>query len=151
MGLVIMEDINGVIVEPLEQIPDERGMVKKFLTSEQLEHFGECYVTTVYDGIIKGWHGYFTKTMHYIVPLGLVKLVLWDGRNRSSTYGSIMELYVGEQKYSRITIPPGVMNSFKGIAKPMSLVVVAADEIFSEDRTIRFPIGTDAIPYDWNK
>ena len=143
--------IEGVVITTPKQFPDERGIVKHFITEDELPHFGECYVTTVYDGIRKGWHSYKTKTIHYVVPHGLVKLVLWDSRKTSPTYNQIDELFLGDVAYQRVTIPPGVMNAFKGIAKPMSLVVVVADEKFSEDRTIRIPLSNGTIIYDWDR
>lgn len=141
------EFIDGVIITAPKQFPDERGTVKHFITEDDLPHFGECYITTIYDGIIKGWHGYKTKTIHYVVPHGMVKLVLWDTRVYSSTYQKIDEIFLGDASYGRVTIPPGVMNAFKGIAKPVSVIVVAADEKFSEERMIR--ISPYQAPYKW--
>lgn len=142
--------INGVVLSPKKQIPDARGAVKLFVDGDN-EFFVSCYTTTVYKGIIKGWHGYWSKTLNYVVPIGLVKLVLFDDRTSSPTVGQIDEYYLGEMNYQRITIPPGVLNAFQGIADPLSLAVVVADEPFDEHRTRRLPIDTESIPYDWSK
>lgn len=143
--------INGVIVTPIKQIPDSRGTVRKFITSSELENkFGECYTTTVYRGIIKGLHGYKSKTINYCVPVGLVKLVLWDNREGSTTQGNVEEYFIGVENFVRATIPPGVMNAFQGVAEA-SLAVVVADEIFDEEKTIRMPWDDPSFPYDWNK
>lgn len=141
--------IHGVRIEDLATIPDERGMVKHFITDEKIGHFGECYITQIYDGIIKGWHGYNSKTIYYCVPQGAVKLVLWDSRESSGTYNDVMEIFLGEVNYKLVVIPPGVFNAFRGIAKPISTIVVAATEVFNEERTLRLPYDDPKIPYDW--
>lgn len=143
-----MASIQGVEIVPLLQIPDNRGTVRRFIREGEV-HFAECYTTTVYRGIIKGLHGYYTKTLFYCVPIGLIKLVLWDNREKSPTKNEVMELYVGVENYVRVKIPAGVMSAFQGIAE-FSLAVLIADEIFSEERTIRMPWNAPEFPYDWN-
>lgn len=140
--------IQGVILQPKRQIPDARGTVRIFIDDGR--SFCSCYSTTVYKGIIKGWHGYKTKTLNYVVPLGLVRLVLWDTRPESPTYGDFDELFLGEQNYQMVTIPPGVMNAFQGIADPLSLAIVVADETFDEQRTYRIPMDEHE-PFDWTR
>lgn len=141
-----IKDVRCVL---LDQIPDERGTVKKFIEEGPEFHFGEVYFTSIYHGIIKGLHGYFTKDLWYVVPIGMVKLVLWDTRSDSPTRNRIMEIFTGEHKYMRVFIPHGVMNAFYGIA-PLSLIGVAATEKFNEERTIRMKWNDPAFPYDWN-
>ena len=145
-----MNNLQGVDVVPLLQIPDNRGTVKRFLRSGDIAHFAECYITTIYKDIIKGWHSYISKTLYYCVPFGMVKLVLYDSRKESDTYQDTQEIYLGDFNYCRVTIPPGVMNAFQGISD-VSVINVITDEIFDESRTVRLPIDTDRIPYDWTK
>jgi len=141
--------IQGVKVIDLKSIPDERGVVRHFVTEDDIGHFGECYITQIYDGIIKGWHGYKSKVLRYCVPQGMVKLVLWDSRKSSSTYNKVDEFFLGDLNYKSVEIPPGVFNAFKGIARPISTIVVIASEKFSEDRITRLPYDDPQIPYDW--
>lgn len=145
-----MSGINGVEINytPVV-IPDERGIVRRHssLSSNGMK-IVEVYTTTIYRGIIKGWHGYKSKTIVYACVKGMVKLVLYDYRKQSSTFGQVEEIYLGEASYKVVKIPPGVLNGFKGVAEE-SLIVVSADEEFSEQRTIRLPYNTETIPYDW--
>jgi dTDP-4-dehydrorhamnose 3,5-epimerase len=146
-----MNNLQGVDVVTLLQIPDNRGTVKRFLRADDMENeFRECYLTTIYKNIIKGWHSYKSKTLYYCAPFGMVKLVLYDSRKDSDTYQDIQEIYLGDFNYCRVTIPPGIMNAFQGISD-VSLIAVIADEVFDENLTIRLPIDTDRIPYDWTK
>lgn len=133
--------IKGVIIEDLKQIPDERGTVKHFLADTHFP-FAECYFTTIYKNVIKGFHGYKTKDLWYCVPIGMVKLVLWE--QGTENYDVIV---TGENKYQRIFIPHGVFNAFYGIAD-FSLVAVLATEKFNEETTMR--ILASQGPYDWH-
>lgn len=142
-----MNNIDGVIVTPLRQVPDNRGTVKEFMPTVSPI---SVYTTSIYAGVVKGWHGYFTKTLNYCVPFGMVKLVLYDTRETSETFQQINEFYLGDYNYSRVTIPPGVLNAFQGI-HPTSVIVVASDESFDESKMWRVPFDNDTISYDWSK
>lgn len=139
--------IQDVSISPLQIIPDERGCVRHVIRSDNFdfEKFGETYVSEIYKGVVKAWHGYPTKRIHYAVVKGMVKLALYDSRKTSQTFGQIETLFVGDENYIRVTIPPGVFNGFKGIRD--SMVVVTASEPFSEEGIIRFP--ADYFAYDW--
>ena len=78
------------------------------------ERFGEIYFSTVYPGVVKGWHIHKRMTLNYAVPVGMVKLVCYDDRADSPTRGEVQELHVGELNYALVTIPPLVWNGFKG-------------------------------------
>ena len=50
--------IEGAAIVPLHRIPDERGTIMHMLRRDE-EHFiefGEIYFTTIYEGVVKGWH-----------------------------------------------------------------------------------------------
>ena len=81
--------IQGVSVHPLRRIPDERGMVMHMLRRDDswFQEFGEVYFSTVYPGAIKGWHLHQRITLNYAVVSGMIKLVLYDDREESSTKG----------------------------------------------------------------
>lgn len=139
--------IHGAVVTPLKIIPDERGCVRHFIRSDDPDFtvFGETYVTEVYKGKVKAFHGYTTKIIHYACVSGMVKLVLFDSRAHSPTFQDMDVLFVGDKNYVRVTIPPGVFNGFKGLKD--SIVVVTASEPFSEQGIVRF--DEEYFGYDW--
>ena len=82
--------IEGVQVIPLRRIPDERGTVMHMLrrTDPHFIEFGEIYFSSVYQGVVKGWHRHREMTLNYACVDGRVKLVLFDDRDGSFTYVS---------------------------------------------------------------
>lgn len=143
--------IKGVLVKSLSQIPDERGKIMHMLRADEphFEKFGEIYFSVVYPGIIKGWHIHKEMTLNYAVISGMIKLVLYDPREDSPTGGEIQELFVGEDNYVLVKIPPGVYNGFKGIGVKPAIVANCATMPHRPDEIERLDPFTKDIPYDW--
>ena len=100
--------IDGVQVVPLQRIPDERGTVMHMLkrTDPHFIEFGEIYFSTVYRGIIKGWHLHEEMTLNYACVQGRIKLVVFDDREGSPTRGGLDEIFLGPDSYSlAISLP----------------------------------------------
>ena len=146
-----MSDIHDVRVTPLRRIADERGAVFHMLRedSEVFERFGEIYFSTVYPGVVKGWHIHSRMTLNYAVPVGMIKLVLYDDRSDSPTRGAIQELHIGELNYALVTIPPGIWNGFKGEGVVPALVANCATTPHDPDEIDRADPFDNSIPYDW--
>jgi dTDP-4-dehydrorhamnose 3,5-epimerase len=143
--------IDGVSVIPLRRIPDERGTVQHMLkrSDPHFNAFGEIYFTTIYRGIVKGWHRHREMTLNYAVPSGRIKLVLFDERDRSSTAGETMEIFLGPDNYSLAIIPPGVWNGFKGM-DDVSVVANCCTHEHDPSRSDRLDPFENHIPYDWS-
>jgi dTDP-4-dehydrorhamnose 3,5-epimerase len=144
--------IQGVTVLPLRQIPDERGKIMHMLraTDPHFQRFGEIYFSGVYPGAIKAWHIHTRMTLKYAVPVGMIKLVLYDDRPDSPTRGELNELFVGESNYSLVTVPPHVWNGFKGIGTVSALVANCATEPHDPEEIQRMDPFSPRIPYDWS-
>ena len=143
--------IRDVQIHPLRQIPDDRGKVMHMLRrgDPSFEQFGEIYFSVVYPGVVKGWHLHKRMTMNYAVVSGMIKLVVYDDREGSSTRGEFQEIFSGEDNYALITIPPGIWNGFKGIGVKPAIVANCATEPHDPDEIVRLDPTTTKIPYDW--
>ena len=90
-------------------------------------------------------------TLNYAVVQGMIKLVLYDDREDSATRGNLMELFIGEENYCLVKIPPKIWNGYKGIGAKPALVANCAtlphDPSSSEME--RLDPFSDKIPYDW--
>jgi dTDP-4-dehydrorhamnose 3,5-epimerase len=144
--------IDGVMLIPLKQIPDERGKIMHMLRCDDphFERFGEIYFSMVYPGVIKGWHLHTEMTLNYAVVVGMIKLVLYDDRAASPTRSQIMEVFTGQDNYQLIKIPPMVWNGFKGIGETAAIVANCATMPHRPDEILRKDPFSPDIPYDWN-
>lgn len=144
--------IDGVRIVPRSRIPDERGTVFHMLKSTDPEFlgFGEIYFSTVYPGLVKGWHRHAEMTLNYACIHGRIKLVLYDDREDSPTRGELMERFLGPDDYSLVQIPPGVWNGFKGMGSEPAIVANCCTHPHDPSRSTRLDPFDNDIPYDWD-
>ena len=143
--------IDGVIITPLKQIPDERGKIMHMLRcdAEGFQGFGEIYFSCVYPGAIKGWHIHKRMTLIYAVPHGNIKFVLYDDRAGSPTRKEMQEIFIGPDNYCLVTVPPLVWNGFKGIGTEMAIVANCASHAHDAEEIGRMDPFDPSIPYQW--
>ena len=143
--------IDGVLVTPRKQISDERGKIMHMLkaTDAEFENFGEIYFSCIYPGVVKAWHYHEVMALNYAVPVGQIKLVLFDDREGSKTKGEIQEIFLGEDNYALVTVPPKVWNGFKGVGVGMAVVANCATIPHDPSEIRRLDPQDLKIPYDW--
>jgi dTDP-4-dehydrorhamnose 3,5-epimerase len=144
--------IDGVIINPLKQIPDDRGKVMHMLRedSEGFAGFGEIYFSCVYPGAIKGWHIHKIMTLNCAVPHGNIKVVLYDDRQGSPTKGEVQEIFLGPDNYCRVTVPPMIWNGFTGVGDKTAIVANCTSVAYNGPQEHeRMDPFDPQIPYDW--
>lgn len=147
------EQIEGVVVQPLKQIVDERGAVLHMLRKDSplFMGFGEIYFSEVKFGVVKAWKRHKKMTQHFAVPYGKILLVIYDSREHSKTYGKIKEYLIGRPEYyNLLIIPPQVYYGFKGLNDTISLIANCADIPHSPEETEKIERNNNIIPYQWN-
>jgi dTDP-4-dehydrorhamnose 3,5-epimerase len=144
--------IDGVRVVPLRRIPDQRGVTLHMLRADapHFERFGEIYFSAIFPGIVKGWRVHSRMTMNLAVPVGSIRLAMYDDREGSPTRGTVMALDIGEANYQLVTVPPGVWNAFKGLGASTTLVANCATEPHDPAEVTHCDPFTNHIPYDWS-
>jgi dTDP-4-dehydrorhamnose 3,5-epimerase len=145
--------IDGVQVIPLKRISDERGTVFHMLkrTDPHFEEFGEIYFSSVYPGVVKGWHLHEKMILNYACIVGNVKLVLYDDRDGSPTKREVQVIYMGERNYVLVTVPPGVWNGFMNVDMKESVVANCATMPHDPSEIGRMDPHSNHIPYDWTR
>ena len=144
--------IDGVNVVPLKKNVDERGMIMHMLkaTDEHYLEFGEIYFSCGYPGVVKAWHIHKEMTLSNCVIVGMVKLVLYDGRANSPTKGELMELFIGEHNYCLVQIPPGITNGYKAYGDKMAILANCATMPHDREELIYIDPFDNDVPYDWS-
>jgi len=147
--------IEGVKVKKLKVIPDERGRLMEMLRcdDEFFSKFGQVYMTTAYPGVVKGWHYHKIQADNMVVVKGMMKVVLYDGRENSKSYKEINEFFIGENNPSLVHIPAGVMHGFKCIGEGEAICVNIPTEPYNYENPDEYrvePHGGE-IPYNWQR
>jgi len=147
--------ISGVKVKRLKVVPDERGRLMEIFRADDdfFNKFGQVYLTTAYPGVVKAWHFHKKQDDNITVVKGMAKIVLYDGRQNSSTYKEINEFFVGEHNPLLIHIPKGVYHGFKCISEEEALVINIPTETYNYKKPdeFRLPADTKKISYNWER
>ena len=143
--------IDGVKIIKKKQFIDERGKIMRMLRvdDEEFVRFGEIYFSFTYPGAIKAWHKHKKMTLTYAAISGKIKLVLFDDRNNSPTKGNIEEIFLSDENYFTITIPPLIWNGFKSIENKSAIIANCTDVPHSHKKKERKEYNDPSIPYDW--
>lgn len=142
MGAVKLESI---LLTSLSQIETTGGNVLQALKVGDVGYvgFGEAYFSWVSSGAVKAWKRHKLMTMNLVVPVGQVKFVFYlDGM------GEVRVEMIGEDRYARITVPPGIWFGFQGLAKSQSLVLNLASVPHQKSEVERRALS--AFKYDWD-
>ncbi len=143
--------INGVSIRELMVFENEQGGVKHMLKNNwpEFKNFGEVYFSTINAGIVKGWKKHDKTTLNYTVPVGNVKVVIYDDNEESSTYKKIQEVELGVSNHILLTIPPKVWYGFSALNGENAMICNLIDVEHSEDNHYTKELSSEDIPYTW--
>jgi len=147
--------IDGVMIKKLTVIADERGRLIEILRADDamFAGFGQVYMTTAYPGVVKGWHYHKRQSDNMAVVRGMMKIVVYDGREGSKTIGEVNEFFTGVYNPILVHIPPLVFHGFKCISPEEAIVVNTPTEAYNyrEPDEFRVHPHKNDIPYDWER
>jgi dTDP-4-dehydrorhamnose 3,5-epimerase len=142
MGAVSLGDIT---VTPLERIAAAGGAVLHAMKRGDagFAGFGEAYFSLLERGVVKAWRRHERMTLNLVVPIGSVRFVF----HRREQPNDFRIEHAGEDRYVRLTVPPGIWFGFRGLADPRSLVLNLADLPHDPAEMHRVPASD--IPFTW--
>lgn len=136
----------------MREIADARGAVLRFVRSDDEDFlgFGECYFSEILPGAVKAWKRHRVQTQNFVVPIGRVRLVVFDDREASPTRGGLDVIVLGRpDAYERVRVPPGVWYGFATLGNQAAVVAncpdVPHDPAEADSRAWNDP----SIPFAW--
>jgi dTDP-4-dehydrorhamnose 3,5-epimerase len=147
--------IEGVEIKILEVNHDERGHLMEILRVDDkiFKKFGQAYITTAKKGVVKAWHYHKLQDDYFCCVFGKMRLVLYDSRKKSKTFGEIMEWTLSLDNPKLIKIPALVYHGFKGLSDNEAIVVNIPTLAYNRKKPDEYridPFNND-ISYDWSK
>jgi dTDP-4-dehydrorhamnose 3,5-epimerase len=144
--------IDGVKIYQQVTQQDERGTLTEIYSPYW--NFDDIplvflYTVTVRPGKTKGWAIHYDQTDRYAFYLGAVKLVLYDARAESPTYGLINELYFSEVNRSIVLVPPGIYHAVQNVGLTDALLINLPSHPYKHEDPDKYtlPLNNDLIPY----
>jgi len=109
-----------IIIKSLKKFNLEDGDVLHALKCSENEFngFEEAYFSTIKKNKIKAWKKHNRMTMNLIVPIGNVQFIFYDEKKNF-----LRSAIIGEDNYSRITVPPKIWFGFKGLSSRTSYIL----------------------------
>lgn len=118
--------IDGVALRPTRPVPHEDGHVTE-VARAGWEILGrpivQVHITTTFPGRIRAWGLHQLSTDRLFVVSGLVKIVLFDGRNDSPTHGAVNEFVVSEKNPALLIVPPNLYHGWKNIGATEAIII----------------------------
>ena len=144
--------IEGVVLQDLRCIPTPGGPVLHMLRADSplFRSFGEVYFSEVEPRCVKAWKRHSRQTQHFSVPVGRLKVVLYDDRPDSSTHGVLQEIELGRpDAYRLLRIPPQVWYGFTALGEVPALICNCVDLPHDPAESERIAVDSSVIPYSW--
>lgn len=149
---MMVSQIHGVLITELRQIRDERGSILHVLRADESKFtsFGECYFSEVLSGQVKAWKRHSLQTQELAVPVGRIKMVIYDDREGAETRGQVQVLEMGRpDAYYRLGVPPGLWYGFQCISEVPALLVNCASIPHDPEEAEQRPMNDPGIPFEW--
>lgn len=144
--------IEGVRMRDLVLHTDDRGTVCEMFDPRWNWHPDPLvftYFYTLRPGWVKGWAMHKIHEDRYCLLSGEMKVVLYDARSDSPTFGQVQELYLTENRRQLLSIPTGVWHADQNVGLKDVLVVnfptIQYDH--ANPDKYRLPVDTDLVPY----
>jgi dTDP-4-dehydrorhamnose 3,5-epimerase len=157
-GELRVEPIDGLRLRLTRPVAHEDGHLMEIARStwEILDHpIVQVHMTTTLPGRVRAWGLHRRTTDRLFVASGLVRLVCYDGRKDSPTYGRVNELSLGDRNPGLLVIPPDVYHGWKNIGVTESIVINMPTCAYDYDQPDSFDLPWDTaaarefIPYAW--
>jgi dTDP-4-dehydrorhamnose 3,5-epimerase len=148
--------IDGVTLREVKNVPKENGHLTEIFRTDWALDKGkveQIFQVSLLPGGLSAWHTHRFTTDRLFVNSGLVKLVLYDARVESPTYGMVNVFRLGTLRPGLVLVPPGVWHGVQNLGSEMGLVLNLVDKAYQyEDPDHwRLPWDTDKIPYRFTK
>jgi len=142
--------VDGVLLTPLKVINVFGGDVLHGIKSSDLGYmgFGEAYFSKIEPGAVKAWKRHRKMTLNLIVPMGVVRFVIYDDRQYSVSYNKFQEVILSESdNYCRLTVPPMLWVGFQCVGDSSGMLLNVADIEHEPDESDKKAINE--IEYEW--
>lgn len=138
------------MVKELTMHLDDRGFLFEALRADDdiFTKFGQAYVSSIYPGVVKGFHKHFIQADHVVCVGGQIRLVLVDD---SGSEPIIEEHHLSLLNPKLIVIPPGIYHGWACIGNSAALVMNVSSEPFDRNNPDEFKIDPHSNPwgYTW--
>ena len=150
--------INGVEFRPTRPVPHEDGHMFEVARASWdiiTSPIVQVHVTTTLPGRVRAWGLHRQTSDRLFVASGLVKIVVFDGRQDSPTFRKLNEFTVSDRNPGLLTISPNLYHGWKNIGTGEAVIINMPDKMYNyeDPDALDLPWDSDAaaatVPYRW--
>jgi dTDP-4-dehydrorhamnose 3,5-epimerase len=151
---VLREPIEGVHLREVRHVPRDHGIITEIFRPEW-DPTGlpvvQIYQSRLFPGAIGAWSCHMKNIDRLFINQGHVKVVLFDGREDSPSFGRINEIHVGDARPAMMVIPIGVWHGLQNLGTTDALMLNFPTRayVYEDPDHYRLPFDTPEIPYSW--
>lgn len=155
-GVPVQELIEGVKLRRPPTQADERGTICEVydlrweFTDDPLVY---VYHVTINPGQVKGWVVHREQNDRLFAYSGVLRIVLYDARTDSETFGRLNLFHLGEHDRALLSIPAGVYHAVQNVCDHVASFINLPSQPYQHDDPDKFrlPLENDVIPYRLTK
>ena len=157
-GNLRQDPIDGVRFRPVRPVPHEDGNVAevaRMAWPEVTEEIVQVHITTTLPGRIRAWGLHQASTDRLFVVKGFVSIVVYDGRESSSTYGCLNEFRVSERNPGLLVIPRDLFHGWKNFGVDEAFIINMPSTQYEHegpdalDLPYESPEASEVVPFRW--
>jgi dTDP-4-dehydrorhamnose 3,5-epimerase len=146
--------INDVSIKKIASHHDDRGFFAEIskIGEETFHQPKQINYTESYPGVIKAFHYHKKQWDVWCVLKGMVQVVLFDTREKSTTKYKKEVYYCGEKNLLLIAIPPGVAHGYRVLGDTPAGLLYYTTALYNSKKPDGERIAYDdpRIGFDWD-
>ena len=153
-GRRLAAGLEGVVYARAVSHIDHRGSLTEAVNFDDPfwdEPIVYSYYVTISPGRIKGWGMHRLQADRYFVAQGELRVVLYDGRVKSPTYGRYAQFHFSDASRGRLLIPPGVWHADQNYGETDVVLVNFPTRPYDREYPDKYRIDPESgeIPFDF--
>lgn len=146
--------IDGVVIKEVRPVLTGYGHLTEIFRREWLsdcKEVDQIFASTLQPGGISAWHAHEFTTDRLFVVSGQLRIVLYDARTQSATFGLINELKLAMQRPMLVIVPPKVWHGVQNYGSSPSILLNAVDRAYQYDSPDHWRVAANSshIPYQF--
>jgi dTDP-4-dehydrorhamnose 3,5-epimerase len=126
--------IKDVVIRELRQFKDSRGWLAELFRHDELEsefYPAMAYTSSTTPGVTRGPHEHVDQAdlFCFLGPSNFT-MRLWDNRQESETFNTVMTLEVGEDNPKSVLVPKGVVHAYRNTGSVDGIVFNCPNRLY---------------------
>jgi len=149
--------LEGVVLHEMRPVLTGYGHLTEMFRSEwrpDNSTVAQIFTSCLSGGTISAWHAHAQTTDRLFVASGRARIVLYDGREGSPTFGTINEFRIGALRPALLVVPPRVWHGVQNLDKSEPLLIInAVDRAYSYEGPDHWRVAPDShsVPFTFER